>query len=372
MHAEGGTRFLKPMNEIGMMEHLLTRFRKFFPTVLFFPACLFFMFFAGCSPPKLKKQFIEEKVVLSPVWFGETDEIQHVFVVKNDSNQLLEILDTNSSCTCTNLTLNSHSIQPKGTIDLKMVSDIRGRRGLFSATTLLKMGNGTVRKLELQVDIYNHLEIEPSVFYFGKVAPSEECSQKFRLTAYSRSGIEIDKNNFEVMPNVDDFMVKLAPPVTYQLSDGIKKIEVDGMLSFTAQKAYGDGNFTFEASVRTEEGDFSSSAKAYWIVSGLYTVEPSSFFVNADNLRERKEFCIRLLHEESLPFDISRVSFENFEGVYVVSPSNEGGKEVLFSVKSVDLEGKYKAGACVVVIEDANKTQIQIPVLFIGITNFEK
>lgn len=242
---------------------------RFSSPLVFLIFSVVLMLFAGCFAQKTTEQIFEESVVLPPVWFGETGEVRHVFMVSNDSILPLKVLDTSNSCTCTNITLDSQIIQPNEKISLEMVSDIQGRKGLFFASCLLKMSNETLRKFEIRMDIYDHLEIEPDVFYFDDIEPNEKCSQKFRLIAYSRGNVEFNDKCFIVEPNVDDgFNVWLGQPIVSQLADGIKKIELDGILNFIAPNEYGDGNFTVNVKIKTDEGIFYRSVKAYCVVSG--------------------------------------------------------------------------------------------------------
>jgi hypothetical protein len=62
--------------------------------------------------------------------------------------------------------------------------------------------------------------------------------------------------------------------------------------------------------------------------------------------------------------------FKEFEGDYIKSLNNDN--EIVFSVKSIDLSEKYKAGSCIILIDDIEKTQIEIPVLFLGDSEVKK
>jgi hypothetical protein len=323
----------------------------------------------GCTKHDGKLLVIEEEATVAPIWANETSEIQHNFELRNDTNQTLEILDISNSCSCSQVSVSSKIIPPKDKIDVKMISDMRGRFGSFSATSLLKLSNGQVRQFQIKTEIYKHLEIEPSTFYFGKITPGQKCSLDFQFIAHSKNDVTFNEENIEVKPNENRFQITLEQPFVAAPIDGIKKTKVAGKLNFTAPIIVGEGNSSLEVSIKTDEGIFTDSAKIYWLIGGHYVVEPTSIFINANDIKDRKNCRIRITHEQNTSFVVSKVSFKEFEGD--IKPSNNDN-EIAFSVKSVDLSEKYKAGSCIITIEDMEKTQIEVPVLFLGDTEVEK
>jgi hypothetical protein len=317
----------------------------------------------GCTQhgPRL---LITEEAAVAPIWADETNEIQHLFELRNDTNKTLEILKISHTCSCSQILVSSKKIPPHDKIDVKMTSDMRGRYGSFSASSLLKLSNGQGREFQLKTEVYKHLEIEPNTFYFGKVTPGQKCSLDFQIIVHSKNDVLFNQELIEVKPNENRFQITLEQPLAAEPVDGIKKTTVAGKLNFTAPILVGEGNSSLEVSVKTEEGTFTDSARIYWLVGGHYIVEPTSVFVNAKDIKDRKKFPIRITHEQNIPITVSNVSFKEFEGDYIKPLNNSN--EVIFSVQSVDLSEKYKAGSCIISIDDTEKTQIEIPVLFLG------
>lgn len=334
----------------------------------FYCIIVLFIVVLGCT--KHNNKLLIEEASVAPIWANETNEIQHNFELRNDTNQLLEILKISNSCSCSQVSVSSKTIPAKDKIEVKMISDMRGRYGSFSATSLLTLSNGQARQFQINTEIYKHLEIEPNTFYFGKVAPGQKCSMDFQLIAHSKKNVIFNQENMEVKPNEHKFQITLGQPFVADPIDGIKKTTVTGKLDFTAPIIVGEGNSLLEVSVTTDEGTFTDSAKIYWLVGGRYTVEPNSIFINANDINDRKNFHIRLTHEQNTPFVVSNVLFKEFEGDYIKSLNNDN--EIVFSVKSVDLSKKYKAGSCIISIDDTEKTQIEIPVLFLGDSEVKK
>jgi hypothetical protein len=236
--------------------------------------------------------------------------------------------------------------------------------------SLLTLSNGQARRFHIKTEIYKYLEIEPNTFYFGKVAPGQKCSMDFQLIVHSKKDVIFNQEDMEVKPNEHKFQITLGQPFAAAPIHGIKKTTVTGKLDFTAPIIVGEGNSLLEVSVTTNEGTFTDSAKIYWLVGGRYAVEPTSIFINANDIKDRKNFRIRLTHEQNTPFVISNVLFKEFEGNYIKSLNNDN--EIVFSVKSIDLSEKYKAGSCIIIIEDMDKTQIEVPVLFVGNSEVKK
>jgi hypothetical protein len=317
----------------------------------------------GCTKHS-NRLLITEEATVAPIWADETNEIQHNFELRNDTNKTLEILNISNTCTCSQVSVSSKMIPPKDKIDVKMTSDMRGRYGSFSASSLLELSNGQGREFQIKTEVYKHLEIEPNTFYFGKVTPGQKCSLDFQIIAHSKNDVIFNQETIKVKPNENRFQITLEQPLAVDLVDGIKKTAVAGKLNFTAPILVGEGNSSLEVSVTTEEGTFTDSAKIYWLVGGHYTVDPTSIFINANDIKDRKNFPIRITHEQNTPVVVSNVLFKEFEGDYI-KPSNNDN-EIVFSVKSVDLSQKYKAGSCIISIDDTEKTQIEIPVLFLG------
>jgi hypothetical protein len=75
------------------------------------------------------KSIIKEEVTIAPIWANETNEIQHNFELRNDTNQTLEILDISNSCSCSQVSVSSRTILARDKIEVKMTSDMRGRYG---------------------------------------------------------------------------------------------------------------------------------------------------------------------------------------------------------------------------------------------------
>lgn len=110
--------------------------------------------------------------------------LEHEFILKNSSHEIIRITRTATSCGCTTAALASDVIGAGETVKVPFKVNWRDRNGLQSARVTLQTDEspGAAVTLILSAQITNPLAIGPRQLEFGEIDPGPSAPQKFSVT----------------------------------------------------------------------------------------------------------------------------------------------------------------------------------------------
>lgn len=91
----------------------------------------------GSIDQKKEKDLVFENNLLDVGTVNDDTLITHVFKVKNVSEGLIQIIDTQKSCTCSSLILDKKTFQPGDVGQIIMKVNTKGKSGKFSVFGIL-------------------------------------------------------------------------------------------------------------------------------------------------------------------------------------------------------------------------------------------
>lgn len=163
--------------------------------------------------------------------FGEVEDksvIKHAFILRNLGNADLEIKKVYPGCGCTVTKLDTKTIKPGGTAELKAEMSLRGRRGLQQKTIRIESNDPTTPRLPLRMKgtVYTMAYLEPSFVVFSNVLPDKPTTKEIRLVS-RKQGVNIaDVRTHapgikaELVREQDGSCVRLIVSTTPPLSSG--------------------------------------------------------------------------------------------------------------------------------------------------------
>ncbi|MEQ9409317.1 MAG: DUF1573 domain-containing protein [Fuerstiella sp.] len=161
------------------------------------------IFLAGCNKPETVPPTAIESTItcVSPVWdFGTIDpvvtrEVEHEFVISNNTSKPVRIAGIETSCGCTSVDSTDKVIAPHSSLGIKTVTKTAGQPGPFQKSATVTLA--TKPPSSLQLAIQGKLISTPALFSvpqdvdFGTVAGDERRSRTLTLGRFNGRELKI-------------------------------------------------------------------------------------------------------------------------------------------------------------------------------------
>ena len=127
------------------------------------------------------------------------DQISHVFTFENKGDEILKILNLETSCGCTAAVLSEKEIAPGGTGKIQVNFNSRGYRGRVHHVVYVSTNDPTTRKIILKIHGHVQLDIliQPTNVYAGFKNRTEEHSRDITITNQGKKPIKILEITFQ-------------------------------------------------------------------------------------------------------------------------------------------------------------------------------
>ncbi len=149
-------------------------------SLLFFVSCALiggFTFYKGrfgASPTSVDEMVFDFGV--KPI----DDSFEHVFLLRNYSNSVLDIIDVRSSCSCVKVEWLEKAIKPTSAVPIKVKVSLKNLRGPVEQHIVVELNDPFRRFLLLKTKgiVLSAFSVSPTSVNFGKTTAEQELEEK--------------------------------------------------------------------------------------------------------------------------------------------------------------------------------------------------
>ncbi|MFH0953396.1 MAG: DUF1573 domain-containing protein [Verrucomicrobiota bacterium] len=175
--------------------------------------------------------------------FGEADNsgsVEHTFILKNEGDVTLEILNIRPACGCTVANISTKSIPPDGAAELSTRLSLQGRTGPQHKSITVESNDPKQQyvTLYLEGNAIAELEVKPRQVTFGRISAAAAVTSAVEITARTTNAIRITRldtpstNLAAKLETIEEgrryrILVSSVPPLAQGTLRGSVHIETD-------------------------------------------------------------------------------------------------------------------------------------------------
>lgn len=128
--------------------------------------------------------------------FGEKNEaetVEHVFRIRNEGDQPLELLEARVSCGCMTSRLSQQSLAPGGEGEVRVTFRLKGRSGPQHQRLHLRTTDPKRREIRLSLvgRVRTDLSLRPPMVFFGNLSSASERTVEADLVVHSNRTVRV-------------------------------------------------------------------------------------------------------------------------------------------------------------------------------------
>jgi hypothetical protein len=155
-------------------------------------ATIVFLLFACAAIPAAFAAPAPKLVCPDPVFrFGERhghEDVDHVFLLRNEGERALEITKVQATCGCTVARIGARQIPPGGETTVRARLSLKGRRGVLRKNIVVHSNDPDKPRLDLLFEgtVLRDVELTPPSLVFGRLAADQHAQRE--LTVHLHTG----------------------------------------------------------------------------------------------------------------------------------------------------------------------------------------